>query len=98
VDGEVASPLTLSLSDLEAMQRVSVEIADREGRRQSFSGVDAALVLTKADAPIRESLKSTDAARYVHAQGGDGYVAVFATAEFDKGRFLIVDPSTARPC
>ena len=48
MDGEVASPLTLSLSDLEAMQRVSVEIADREGRRQSFSGVDAALVVARA--------------------------------------------------
>lgn len=97
VDGDVATPLALSLDDLAAMERVAVEIADKEGRRQSFSGVDAALVLAKAGAPIRESLKSTDAARYVHAQGSDGYVAVFATAEFDKGRFLIVDRIDGAP-
>lgn len=97
VDGDVAAPLTLDAAALAALPRETVEIADKDGRRQRYEGIDAALALKKAGAPIREDMKSTDAARFVHAQGRDGYVAVFATGEFDKGRFLIVDRIDGEP-
>lgn len=91
VAGDVAAPLDLDAAALAEMPRTEWTQTEKDGASRRYAGVDLALILTKAGAPIREGLRAADAGRYLHAQARDGYVAVFALAEFDKGRFVVVD-------
>lgn len=91
VTGEVAAALDLDGAALGSMPRVEWTQVEKDGATRRYAGVDLATILTKAGAPIRGGLRAADAGRYLHAQARDGYVAVFALAEFDKGRFVVVD-------
>jgi DMSO/TMAO reductase YedYZ molybdopterin-dependent catalytic subunit len=91
VAGEVPAPLDLDAAALSSLPRVEWTQTEKDGALRRYSGVDLALILEKAGAPIRAGLRAADAGRYVHAQARDGYVAVFALAEFDRGRFIVVD-------
>lgn len=91
VAGEVPAPLDLDAAALGALPRIEWTQTEKDGAQRRYSGVDLALILEKAGAPIRAGLRAADAGRYVHAQARDGYVAVFALAEFDRGRFVVVD-------
>lgn len=46
---------------------------------------------------MKLDLKGKDVAKYLHAEGQDGFVAVFSLPEFDSGPFLVVDTVNGAP-
>ena len=91
VTGDVPAALDLDAAALAGMPRMRWTQTEKDGASRRYEGVDLALILLKAGAPIRDGLRASDAGRYLHAQARDGYVAVFALSEFDSGRFVVVD-------
>lgn len=91
VDGEVATTLRLSETDFKALPRAKLAVKDEQGRDQFFEGVNLSLILLRAGVPLRANLKGADVAKYLHAEGKDGFVAVFALPEFDRQDFLVAD-------
>jgi DMSO/TMAO reductase YedYZ molybdopterin-dependent catalytic subunit len=97
VDGEVATPLTLSEADFKLLPRTTITAKDAGGNTVSYSGVDLAALLLKAGVPLKQNLKGADVSKYLHAQGADGFVAVFSLPEFDQGVFLVADSANNAP-
>jgi hypothetical protein len=50
-----------------------------------------------ASVPLKSGLKGKDVAKYLHAEGQDGFVAVFSLPEFDSGSFLVADTLNGSP-
>lgn len=97
VDGAVTTPLSLTQSDFQALPHSNISITDSNGQKSEYSGVDLALLLTKAGTPLKQNLKGADVAKYLHAQGADGFVAIFSLPEFDQGAFLVADAVNGTP-
>lgn len=97
VDGEVSTPLTFTESDFRALPRVSVTVKDATGASHVYEGVDLAVILVKAGVPLKEQLKGADIAKYLQAQGADGFIAVFALPEFDSQTFVVADALDGKP-
>jgi DMSO/TMAO reductase YedYZ molybdopterin-dependent catalytic subunit len=97
VNGEVATPLTMSEADFKALPRSSVTATDASGNQTTYAGVKLADILLKAGVPLQQNLKGTDVAKYLDAQGADGFIAVFALPEFDQGSFLVADTANNLP-
>jgi len=91
LDGAVNTPLMLSEADFRALPRTSLHVTDAMGRDHTYEGVSLAALLQKAGVPIKSQLRGVDAAKYVHAEATDNYVAVFALPELDNNDFLVAD-------
>lgn len=89
--------MSLSESDFRALPRQTWTAKDKSGHDQSFAGVALSVLLTRAGVPLRADLKGADVAKYLHAEGTDGFAAVFALPEFDHGDFLIADTRNGSP-
>ena len=87
VDGQVEAPLSLTQADFQALPRNSVTVTDAGGKQTVYSGVDLGALLLKAGVPLKQDLKGSDVAKYLRAQGADGYIAIFSLPEFDSGIF-----------
>ena len=85
VTGEVRAPLDLKLSDLQQYNQVQVKYKDKDGNYHNYSGVVLADILQKAGVPLGKELHGKNLAKFVVAEGSDGYQAVFALAELDNG-------------
>jgi DMSO/TMAO reductase YedYZ molybdopterin-dependent catalytic subunit len=85
VTGEVTTPLELKLTDLQQYNKVDVKYKDKDGNFHNYSGVVLADILQKAGVPLGKELHGKNLAKFVVAEGSDGYQAVFALAELDKG-------------
>jgi hypothetical protein len=91
LDGEIASPVFWSPAEFAALPRITVKVTNASGREDVYEGVDLAVVLTAGGVPLKDALKGQDVAKYLHAEGEDGFAAVFALPEFDQVTFLIAD-------
>ena len=85
IAGEVSAPFEIKLSDLQQYNKVHVKYKDKDGNYHDYSGVVLAELLQKAGAPLGKELHGKNLAKFVVAEGSDGYQAVFALAELDKG-------------
>ncbi|WP_295796037.1 molybdopterin-dependent oxidoreductase [Mucilaginibacter sp.] len=85
ITGEVSTPLDIKLSDLQLYSQVQVKYKDKDGNYHNYSGVVLADILQKAGVPLGKELHGKNLAKFVVAEGSDGYQAVFALAELDKG-------------
>ncbi|MEP6610251.1 MAG: molybdopterin-dependent oxidoreductase [Mucilaginibacter sp.] len=85
VTGEVSTPLDLKLSDLQQYSQVQVKYKDKDGNYHNYSGIVLADILQNAGVPLGKELHGKNLAKFVVAEGSDGYQAVFALAELDKG-------------
>jgi DMSO/TMAO reductase YedYZ molybdopterin-dependent catalytic subunit len=97
VNGAVTTPLSLSEADFKALPRSTVTATDASGNTLTYAGVDLAALLLEAGVPLKQNLKGADVAKYLAAEGADGFVALFALPEFDQGTFLVADTVNNAP-
>jgi DMSO/TMAO reductase YedYZ molybdopterin-dependent catalytic subunit len=97
VDGDVSTPLALSEADFRALPRSSTIVKEEGGNEHRFEGVDLTLLLLRAGTPLKSDLKGADVAKYLHAEGADGFAAVFSLPEFDAQIFLVADALDGTP-
>ncbi|MGC4083509.1 MAG: hypothetical protein QM736_15705 [Vicinamibacterales bacterium] len=82
VSGDVATPLTLKVADLQSWPRKTVHI-DEDGRAVAYEGVLVSELLKRAGAASGADLRGPAVAAYVVATGNDGYQAVYSVAELE---------------
>lgn len=83
VTGEVKTPLTLTLTELEAMPAETISAKDHDGSNASYQGVSLHAVLVRAGAPQGESLRGGALQLCVLVKAADGYKVAFTLAELD---------------
>ena len=85
VSGDIHTQLALGAADLAALPRAKVNVSDEHGTTAVYEGVPALEILQRAGAPLGKELRGSNMTMCVVAGGSDGYLAVFALAEFDPG-------------
>lgn len=86
VDGDVETPLSLSLSDLGGFPRKTLKVMNEHtGKEETYQGVSLAEILKRAGVPEGAALRGAALATYVRAKGADGYSVLFSLAELDAG-------------
>ena len=83
VQGDIASPLSLTPDDLAKMTRQTVTLPAPDGSKIVYEGVTLLEVLQKAGAPLGKQLRGKALASYVLAKAHDGYQVVFTLGELD---------------
>ena len=100
VDGDVATPLSLTPADVKAMPRTTVSVPD-EGRTVKYEGVLVGELLKRAGVPLGSDLRGNAVAAYVAASASDGYQVVFSLAELDPGftgsEIIVADTVDGKP-
>jgi DMSO/TMAO reductase YedYZ molybdopterin-dependent catalytic subunit len=84
VSGDVATVLSLTAADLQAMPRTKVEIKE-QARAVTYEGVLVRDILQRAGVPTGADLRGDVLASYVVASAPDDYQVVFSIAELDPG-------------
>jgi DMSO/TMAO reductase YedYZ molybdopterin-dependent catalytic subunit len=86
IGGDVATPLTLSVTDLRGFRRTTVTVVNEHtGKPETYQGVPVAELLKRAGVPQGSALRGPALATYVLAEGQDGYTVAFSLAELDSG-------------
>lgn len=83
VEGEVASPLKLTASDLAKLPRRSLRAKGHDGKEALFEGIELGDILKLAGVKFGEQLRGKDLALFLIVGAADGYRAVFALPELD---------------
>ena len=83
IHGEVTTPLTLSLDDLDKFEKQTQKIKDRDGKEHTFEGPALAELLKKAGVTLGSSLRGENLTKFVLVQAADGYEIVYSLAEVD---------------
>jgi DMSO/TMAO reductase YedYZ molybdopterin-dependent catalytic subunit len=101
VDGDVATPLTLTAADLAKMPRETATLAERAGSPIAYEGVPLTEILKKAGVPFGKEMRGKALAGYVLAEARDGYQVVFSLGELDPGlagvRVIVADRHDGQP-
>ena len=82
-DGVAKPALQLTLGDIAAMPRVTLQGKAHDGKEHAFEGVALAELLHRAGLPQGEDLRGPLLARYVLVSAHDGYRAIFSLPELD---------------
>lgn len=100
VGGDVTTPLSLSVADLAALPRTTVEMKE-EGRTSTYGGVLVAEILKRAGVPLGAELRGDALATCIVASASDGYRVVFSIAELDPvftgSRIIVADSVDGKP-
>jgi DMSO/TMAO reductase YedYZ molybdopterin-dependent catalytic subunit len=100
VTGDVATPLTLSASDLAAMPREHVDVNDPRGGKASYDGVALQTILAKAGVAFGH-MRGKLLTGYVLAEAKDGYEILFSLGELDPDfgntRAIVADEQDGKP-
>lgn len=84
IDGNVATPLSLSLADLKKMPRQTLKVVNPHSKKtETYQGVPLAELLHRAGVPQGEQLRGKAMTTYVLATAADNYRVVFSLAELD---------------
>ncbi len=85
VTGDVQKPLSLSLQDLRHLTRTTVKATnEHQGNKEEvYEGVLLSNLLKQAGVPQGTQLRGAAMAKYVVAEGSDGYRVTFSIAELD---------------
>lgn len=84
VTGDVEKPLSLSLEDLQHLPRTTAKVTnEHQGNKEEYEGVPLSTLLKEAGVPQGAELRGPAMAKYILAEGSDGYRAIFALAELD---------------
>lgn len=83
VEGEVITPLTLTLDDLSKLPVTKVKAKDKDAKEHEFTGVTLYDVLQKAGVTLGPQLKGRNMSKFILVKAADGYEVVYALAEID---------------
>jgi hypothetical protein len=84
ISGDVATPLTLSASNLKNMPRQTLKVVNpHEKKEENYEGVAVQELLRRAGVPQNGKLRGPAMAVYVVAEASDGYRVVYSLAELD---------------
>jgi len=101
VQGDIASPLSLTSDDLAKMPRQTVSVPAPDGTKIAYEGVTLLQVLQKAGAPVGKQLRGKALTTYVLAKAHDGYQVVFTLGEVDSQlgneTILVADQRDGKP-
>jgi hypothetical protein len=101
VRGSVEQPLTLSLSDLQAMQRAKLKAREKDGGKATFEGVALFDVVGRAKPKLSEHCCSNAINTMVVINAADNYQAAFSLPELDPKfghrQILLADRRNGQP-
>jgi DMSO/TMAO reductase YedYZ molybdopterin-dependent catalytic subunit len=101
VQGDVASPLSLTADDLAKMPRQTASVPAADGSKIVYEGVTLLAVLQKAGAPFGKQLRGKVLSTYVLAKATDGYQVIFTLGELDPDfgneTILLADKRDGKP-
>ncbi len=101
VQGDIATPLSLTADDLAKMPRETVSVPAPDGTKIVYEGVTLLAVLQKAGAPFGKQLRGKVLSSYVLAKAMDGYQVVFTLGELDPDfgneSILVADKRDGKP-
>jgi DMSO/TMAO reductase YedYZ molybdopterin-dependent catalytic subunit len=101
VQGDIASPLSLTADDLAKMPRETASVPAPDGSKIVYEGVTLLAVLQKAGAPFGKQLRGKVLTTYVLAKAQDGYQVVFTLGEIDPDfgneTILLADKRDGKP-
>jgi DMSO/TMAO reductase YedYZ molybdopterin-dependent catalytic subunit len=101
VDGDIATPFTLTLADLAKMPHETATLAEPDGSKVDYQGVPLAEILNKAGIPAGKEMRGKALAGYVLVEARDGYQVVFSLGELDPGlagtRVFVADQRDGKP-
>jgi len=83
VEGEVRTPLKLSIRDLKKFAPIETTARDKEGVEHAFKGVRMFDVLDSAGVTLGKELRGENLAKYILVKALDGYEVIFALPEID---------------
>lgn len=100
VGGDVKAPLTLSVQDLAAMPRATVQLKGEKSTVE-YTGVPVHEILKRAGVPSGKELHGPALASYLLVEAKDGYQVVFALPEVDPAFtdkvVLLADTADGKP-
>lgn len=101
VQGDIASPLTVTADDLAKMPRETVSVPAADGSKIVYEGVTLLALLQKAGAPFGKQLRGKVLSTYVLAKAQDGYQVIFTLGELDPDfgneTILVADKRDGKP-
>ena len=101
VQGDIASPVSLTADDLAKMPRQTVSVPAPDGTKIVYEGVTLLAVLQKAGAPFGKQLRGKVLSTYVLAKATDGYQVIFTLGELDPDfgneTILLADKRDGKP-
>jgi DMSO/TMAO reductase YedYZ molybdopterin-dependent catalytic subunit len=101
VQGDIASPLSLTADDLAKLPRQTVSVPAPDGSKIVYEGVTLLEVMQKAGAPLGKQLRGKALASYVLAKAHDGYQVTFTLGELDpqfgNESILVADKRDGKP-
>ena len=101
VQGDIATPLSLTADDLAKMPRETATIPAPDGTKIVYEGVTLFEVLKKAGATFGDKLRGKALATYVLAKARDGYQVAFTLGELDpqfgNESILVADKRDGKP-
>jgi DMSO/TMAO reductase YedYZ molybdopterin-dependent catalytic subunit len=101
VQGDIASPLSLTADDLAKMPRETASVPAPDGTKIVYEGVTLLAILQKAGAPFGKQLRGKVLSSYVLAKAMDGYQVIFTLGELDPDfgneTILVADHRDGKP-
>jgi DMSO/TMAO reductase YedYZ molybdopterin-dependent catalytic subunit len=102
IEGEVSSPLTLSIDDLKSMPRKTLRVTNPHSKKvEEYEGVLLTDLLQKAGVPHGEQVRGQVMTMCLIAEGQDGYRVAFSLAETDSAfldsEILVADTKDGAP-
>jgi len=101
VQGDIASPLSLTADDLAKLPRETASVPAPDGSKIVYEGVTLLAVLQKAGAPFGKQLRGKVLSTYVLAKAADGYQVIFTLGELDPDfgneTILLADKRDGKP-
>jgi hypothetical protein len=101
-DGVARPPLELKLTELAAIDHVSVKVHSHDGADHTYSGVPISVILKRAGMPSGEDLRGGSLlTRYIVVTAHDGYRVLFSLPELDPaftdGQAILADRVDGKP-
>jgi hypothetical protein len=101
VQGDIATPLSLTADDLAKLPHETATIPAPDGSKIVYEGVTLLAVLQKAGAPFGKQLRGKVLSTYVLAKAQDGYQVMFTLGEIDPDfgneTILLADKRDGKP-
>eukprot|EP01037_Dinobryon_pediforme_P000811 gene811-815_t len=84
INGEVGSPLELTINDLAKYPQTTVVRKDKDGQNHTYTGVILSVILQNAGVTLGKDLRGKNLMKIIKVSARDNYEVVFALAELDK--------------